>query len=161
MRRNNKQLYESIMKDVSKTVKKHLNESSPVSLAKQYVYNKAKQCDFDFDEMEEYLDSDALADFMDEYRLSTTDAHKFMDTMKKIAADENSFNIFINKMKKKDEKEEKIRLQQEKEEQIKTSLKINAANDIIKPLIENNISIVIDGKKKNIKVNEQGNIELY
>ena len=161
MRKNNKQLYESIMKDVSKTVYKHLNEGSPVSLAKNYVFTYAKKCNFNFDDTEKYLDSDALSNFMDKYKLSTMDSHKFMDTMKKIAYDKNTFDSFINRMKKQKENEEKARSKWEEELKTKTNNKIDIVKNIIKPLIDNNISIIIDGKKKNIKVNNNGDIELY
>ena len=39
IRRNNRKLYESIMKDIAKTVKRHLNENDGGNIDERYIVN--------------------------------------------------------------------------------------------------------------------------
>ena len=140
-----------------------INESrkfygSPIEYAKQYVYDRACETEpeFDYKQTMDALNDVEWADLMDYKGMTNSQAHKMMDTIQKITADEAAFQKLIISFQKRSERERK---KQEKENQANAKKK-QIVEEFLKDLIDNKICISLDHTKHSISIADDGTIIL-
>jgi L-cysteine desulfidase len=129
---------------------------SPIDMAKSYVYVNSKKFNFDFAKFKEWLDSqfddDKIADYTDKW-FTSSQAAKFVDTLRKIISDEKEYKKVITK-KQQDEKSA------EDAANAKKMKKAEAVKKFVQELMDNDIKFIIDGKKYPVSVTDDGDIKL-
>ena len=141
----------------------NVNESisSPVDSAKRYLYNVAKDFDFDYEktkaEIDAEFDDDKIINYLDRLRFTNSQSAKFIDTLRKLYDDKSAFEKTINKINaEKKSAEDALNAKKMK--------KTDAVKEFLKEIMDNDIKIIIDKygdtKTYKVNVNDDGDIVL-
>jgi lysozyme family protein len=146
------------MKDITELIKESYG-GSPIELAKNIVKQYAEDNNFDFNKTKDAVEKrfekdDALSNFIDRRHMTSSQASKFSETLRKVISNETEFKKFIDNIKKSETKAA---------EQAKKLNKAKAVQQFVKELLNNDIHIIIGDKTKDvysIEITEDGDIWL-